>query len=183
MKRISAKKSFGLLCIIATLGVLPLYGQNDSIKNKSELAKFEIDFAEYRINQERTGVSSGDSAAVYLLGFMILPESDSKKFGDLPKEQQEAARSKIGSNFYLSSDLSCFRLYTFLRDGEIEYNGKSYTANAGGIVKLASPVDVSKIKILGKKTARGDIAGSDYKLSSSYQYSDRKIVVYDLGRR
>jgi hypothetical protein len=170
---------FRVAIFISAFVTLPLYGQNDSVKNKSELVRFEIDFAEYRISQEEAEVTSGDSVAVHLFGYMTLPESERKKFG----ERVETEKNRFAPNIYLSSDLSCFRLYTFLRKGEVEYEGKSYTADAKGIVKFASSVDVSKIKILGQKTVRGDIAGNSYTLSSFYQYSDRKIAVYCLGQK
>jgi hypothetical protein len=160
--------------IVASVST-PLYGQNDSENNRSKLAKFEIDFAEYRINQAGTEAPSDDSAVIHLTGFVttILSDSDKSK---ISKKQ-----IPLGPNFYLSADSAYVRIYTFLRDGEIEYEGKSYTADARGIVKLASSVDVSKIKILGKKTDKGDIIGGKYMLSSFYQYSNRKIAVYDLG--
>jgi hypothetical protein len=159
---------------------LPLYGQDNAVKDKSELAKFEVDFAEYRISQAGTDIVSDDSVAVHLFGFLTLPDAEKKKFSE--QAQSGTEKIKLPPAFYLSSDLSVFRLYSFLRDGEIEYDGKSYTADAKGIVKLPSTVDVSRIKIPGKKTAKEDIAGSKHTpLSASCQYADRKIAVYDLG--
>lgn len=163
---------------------LPLYGQNDAANDKSEIAKFEIGFAEYRISQAGTDVVSADSVAVHLFGFTTLPAAEAEQLGIQVQSGKDRRKGKTGipAHFYLSSDKSNLRLYTFLRDGEIEYGGKSYTADARGTVKLPSPVDVSKIKVTGKKTAKGDLAGSKHTLlSSSYQYADRKIAVYELG--
>jgi hypothetical protein len=106
---------------------------NQSISPLDVGAVGEIGFAEYRINQVKTDKVSADSVAVHLFGFTTLPEADTKKFG----AQAQSGKDKTGipPHFYLSSDLSTLRLYTFLRDGEVEYDGKSYTADAKGIVK------------------------------------------------
>jgi hypothetical protein len=188
------KKNFNHVCIAKTATIfiaaclsfvnLPLYGQNDAVKDKSEIAKFEIGFAEYRISQAGTDAVSADSAVVYLFGFTTLPDADTKKFGAQAQAQSGKEKTGIPPHFYLSADKSILRLYTFLRAGEIEYEGKSYTADARGTVKLPASVDVSKIRILGKKTAKGDVAGSgNTPLSSFYQYADRKIAVYELGAK
>lgn len=186
LRKLSGKFVLLFLFTVVCVGFvnLALFGQNDTVKNKSELTKFEIDFAEYRISRAGTGVASGDSVTVHLFGFLTMPDTDRNTFGEQKQSGAEKVKEKVKLplNFYLSSDLSTFRLYTFLRDGEVKYKGKSYTADARGIIKLPSPVDVSKIRILGKKTAKGNIAGGKHPpLSSFYQYADRRIAVYELG--
>lgn len=177
------KTLINIFAVCISFVSLPLYGQNDAANDKSEIAKFEIGFAEYRISQAGTDVVSADSVAVHLFGFTTLPAAEAEQLGQVQSgKDRRTGKTGIPAHFYLSSDKSNLRLYTFLRDGEIEYDGKSYTADARGTVKLPSPVDVSKIKVLGKKTAKGDLAGSKYTpLSSPYQYADRKIAVYELG--
>jgi hypothetical protein len=106
------KTLINIVAVCISFVSLPLYGQNDAANDKSEIAKFEIGFAEYRISQAGTDAVSADSVAVHLFGFVTLPADEAKRFG----EQAQPGKDKTGillPHFYLSSDKSSLRLYNF----------------------------------------------------------------------
>jgi hypothetical protein len=141
-------------------------------------AKFEIDFAESHIL--RHGITFDDSTSVLITGYLTFAATANEV-----KALQSEEASKYRRNIVLAPDSSHFRLYTFLRDASVEYEGKRYTANENGVVRFELPVDVSKIKILGKEipNSGGRIAGGGQILSSYYQYGDRRIAVFYLGEK
>jgi hypothetical protein len=181
MKKILLTKKWSIFPVLL-LSLSSCFGQYRLINSQiSDIAKFEIGFIEYYINQYKTIADSDSSITVHLFGFKE-DEIDERWMGKLREHAQTGDLQEfIGSHTYVFRDTTCCRTYIALEKSGLEYEGKYYTANSKGVVKFENSVALPKIRIRYIKTVFGGEVPGEFKIASIYQYANRQIIIYDLG--